>query len=358
MKKSALEHVQRLIKKLSAEERQRLIPFLASLPDSGLKSLNSNDELDKLRRSGTVLDGLDSDLLSIRVIQNVVSVEILDAEVLRVWFFPDNFNDAYPRSPHGIPLMSASFKASSFTEETRARVRAERKATGMQETDEEFEAVIDRDCDEMARIWMARKVERMVVQISLHLPEMVRDMFGNAIKGQTFYDTQKAVEELGGTSKWSVAEFKKTVLAAAWRDTKRHLPPTDQNRRTQSQWRGEAIRKKYSQRVNDRYALACRVKEMYEECDYAPGWMEDLKQDSTFKLLSINIPDKTVIEWAMKRVASDNISSREREERSIACEMARRELDLPEQDIETLRNYYLEGNKLLKKDRAARAINP
>src|SRR5260370_36515931 len=105
MKKSALEHVQRLIKKLSAEERQRLIPFLASLPDSGLKSLNSNDELDKLRRSGTVLDGLDSDLLSIRAIHNLASVEILNAEDRSVWLFSANLKYANPRTPNRILLM-------------------------------------------------------------------------------------------------------------------------------------------------------------------------------------------------------------------------------------------------------------
>jgi hypothetical protein len=45
-------------------------------------------------------------------------------------------------------------------------------------------------------------------------------------------------------------------------------------------------------------------------------------------------------------------SQRQREPVSIACEMARRELGLPEQETETLRGYHQDGNKLLKRDRS------
>lgn len=89
---------------------------------------------------------------------------------------------------------------------------------------------------------------------------------------------------------------------------------------------------------------------MYEDCLGEDGWIQDLRQDSNFQKLSQDMPDET-ISWAVRQVASeDTIPQRERE--SIACEIARQELDLPEQDIETLRSYYTEGKKLIQKDRS------
>ena len=88
---------------------------------------------------------------------------------------------------------------------------------------------------------------------------------------------------------------------------------------------------------------------LQEECDFEAGWTEDLKQDSTYQLLSTNVP-QTVIDHGVRRVASE-LSERELQPLSIALEMARFELDLKEQDIETLHKYYAEGVKLLKAER-------
>ena len=51
MSESPLEQVKRLLENLSATDRESLIPFLASLPDSGLTSYNLAEELQVLREA-------------------------------------------------------------------------------------------------------------------------------------------------------------------------------------------------------------------------------------------------------------------------------------------------------------------
>src|SRR5437764_722534 len=106
MKKySPLEHVKRLIKKLSAEDRQKLIPFLGDLPDSGLHSYDLREELEVLKKHGKRLTGPGGDdsfyLVNLVFVRNLVSVQVLDTEVMRTVFFPDNFIEAFPKSKHG-----------------------------------------------------------------------------------------------------------------------------------------------------------------------------------------------------------------------------------------------------------------
>lgn len=95
------------------------------------------------------------------------------------------------------------------------------------------------------------------------------------------------------------------------------------------------------------------MKNMYERCDFDEGWSEDLKQDEQFQMLSGGT-SSAVIAWAIRRIGDDEISDREREPLSLACEMARRELKLPEQEIETLRTYFADGGKLRKEERTKR----
>lgn len=61
MKKKGLAAVKQLIKQLSAEDRQALIPFLGELPDSGLQSYDLREELEVLKKHGTRLAAPDDD---------------------------------------------------------------------------------------------------------------------------------------------------------------------------------------------------------------------------------------------------------------------------------------------------------
>jgi len=58
--------------------------------------------------------------------------------------------------------------------------------------------------------------------------------------------------------------------------------------------------------------------------------------------------DEDTLKWAIRCVADDNLTERERQPLSIALEIARRELKLTELDVETLRNKFEEGNKAIK----------
>lgn len=217
MPKVSLDQIKRLIMKLSTEERLTLTHYLVGLPDSGFQSYDLREELETLKKHGIRLTGPDNDdnycLVNLVFVRNLVSVQILDTEVLRAVFLPNNFIQAFPKSKRCTPIMSENFKKSLFTKEKREAIRAGRKAQGIQESDAEFEEEITKRCDSAAEYWMTEKAKRIAEQISLHLPGMVGDMFCAAIKGQVFFDTQKVREELGGPDKkLSVKDFKKELV--------------------------------------------------------------------------------------------------------------------------------------------------
>jgi hypothetical protein len=362
MSKVSLEKVEQMIKELSAEDRQKLIPFLAELPDSGLQSCDLTEEIEAIKNHGKKVkptQELSSDgyLVDLIFVRNIVSVQIDDTEVLLAVFRPDNFIKAFPTSGGKLHLESESIKRSFFTQEKREQLRFARKEDGIQESDEEFEKVITETCNLIAQNLLTAKAENVAEQISFHLPGMVGDMIGAAIKGQTIADSNKLREELGRPDlKWTTEQIKKMVQDHYWRLYKPHLGITQGgNRRTDPTWQGDEVLIRYAKKVYERHLLAEGIKAMYEECLGDEGWIEDLRQDSTFQKLSQGVPDE-IVAWAIRRVASDEtMPKREREPLSIACEMARRELSLPPQDIETLRTYYTEGKKLIQQDRSKRS---
>jgi hypothetical protein len=260
MKRSPLEHAKRRIKKLSLEERKQLISFLGEFPDSA-SSYDPHKEIETLKKHGKRLTGPDGDddyyLVNLVFVKNLVSVQILDTEVLRAVFFPENFIKAFPLSKRGAPLFAERFKANLFTDERRQALRLI-GVTGIKESDAELNEVITKTCKKIGKYWMGEKAERIAEQISLHLPGMVADMFTAAIKGQTFYDFAQAAAELGPDKLPSVKDFKKIIQDVAWRDVKPHLA-TSRRIRTKPEWRGEETLNRYAQRVNDRKSIFCGV---------------------------------------------------------------------------------------------------
>lgn len=120
--------------------------------------------------------------------------------------------------------------------------------------------------------------------------------------------------------------------------------------KTKPAWKDDATLMQYATLVGRRALLVRFIKEVYAACDGAEGWTEDLEENVDFQLLKTGIPKKPM-NGAIKRVAITKGKGREGEPVSIACEMARQELDLPVQKPQTLRTYYTKGLGLLKKDR-------
>ena len=184
-----------------------------------------------------------------------------------------------------------------------------------------------------------------------HLPDSL-----NAALALLFAESARDAEiargkERGSTDIPSAAKFAKWATKEQREFIMARLPQMrGGNKKTKPTWRDEANLRRYAERVNERWLLSICIKDMYDECDGEPGWIEDLKQDSSFQRLSVDVPKKTVT-WAIKRIASDKMAARTREPLSIACEMARQELDFPEQGLETLHRYYTTGNELIKKTR-------
>lgn len=356
-KKKGLALVKHLIKELSPKDRAQIFSYLAEFPDSGVHSYDLREELETLKNYGTRITGPNDDedyhLINLVFVRNLVSVQILDTEVLRAIFFPENFITAFPKSKRTSLLFAQKFQEHLFPEDRKAAIKEARKEQGMVETDAEFEAVISNTCKQIGEEWMTEKAKRVAEQISRHLPGMVGDMMAAAIKGQTFYDFAQIARDAGPDKVPSLKEFKKLIQDAAWRNIKPHLQ-VSRGIRTPTDWRSDEQVKKYAERVNERRLLARCIKDKYLECDEAPGWISDLKEDPNFNKLSAGVA-QGALDRAIRRTADDNLSDRERQPLSIALDMARFELELSELDIETLGNKYDAGNKILKAARAERS---
>ncbi|PWT73023.1 MAG: hypothetical protein C5B59_14375 [Bacteroidetes bacterium] len=180
------------------------------------------------------------------------------------------------------------------------------------------------------------------------LPEKLHDaMIDLAVEGrqkQVIRSQQKLGAEIPSPAKFAMelADLEREAI-------KRRLPKLKPSR-TKSQWKSEDNLRRFAEKVGARRLLFQCMKNMYEQCCFDAGWVEDLKQDELFKILSRNVP-KHSITWAVRHIGDENLSAREKEPVSMACEMARQELDLPEQDVPTLRNYYQRGIKLLREKR-------
>jgi hypothetical protein len=123
--------------------------------------------------------------------------------------------------------------------------------------------------------------------------------------------------------------------------------------KTNPAWRNPSTLKQYATLVGSRKLLVRSIKQVHAEYSGASGWTEYLDENSDFQMLRTGV-SKPVLNWAIKRAADDGLSKREREPLSIACEMARQELNLDKQELQTLRNYYTKGAGLLKQDRSQR----
>jgi hypothetical protein len=357
MSETPLEEVQRLIRELTPESRLSLTDFLASFPDSGLQSYDLSEELEIIKQAHKIKPPQhteDSNFLFELLVpmRNVVVIAIAGHSVLHVIFRPDRFVKGFPAGgPNLYKVVSDGLREDLFTGEKKEKVREQRRASGIVEDDADFEQAITDTCDATAKDIVNAKAARVAELISLHLPRMVGDMFDAALQGQTFADLNAIARDLGQPERQiPTPKLKQMLTKRYWEDVKPHLGITRKTR-TNPAWTPES-KKEFAQRVSDRRGLAARIKEMFDDCEGEETWVEDLKQDSTFQLLEPAV-DQDSIKWAIKRIASEDLPPRDREPLSVACEIARRELDLPEQVIETLRNYYSEGIRAVKADRKA-----
>ena len=116
MKRSPLEHVKHLIKKLSAEDKQKIVPFLAEFSDSGVQSYDLKEEFEALKKHGTTLPpGGSPDQVSLVFIRDLVEVHVANRKVLHARFFPDDFAEAFPYHIGQIELTASKYKYRLFT---------------------------------------------------------------------------------------------------------------------------------------------------------------------------------------------------------------------------------------------------
>jgi len=352
MSEASLEKVKLMIKQLSPEDRKELFPYLAEFPDTGVKSCDLNEELGVIKKEWK-LEESDYDpekhLFDMVFVRNLVSVQILGVDVLRVAFLPDNFTENF--------IKAQSINSPPPSESVIEKIRSVLKQMGEERSTEEIEDAARKSSERVMQIVLEEKTNHIAAQISTYLPFMVGQMFGAAVKGHAISGFNALAEQAGVPDRMlSTEEIKKSLLKSYWLEIKPHIGVSHGgDRRTKPAWQGNEILTQYGQLVIDRRFLAESIKAMYEDCLGDDGWIQDLYQDANFQRLSQSVPDDTIA-FAIKRVASEDIiPQREREPLSIACEMARQELELPEQEIETLRSYYKEGKKLIQQNRTMRS---
>jgi len=220
MKRSPIDHVKHLIKRLTAEERREIVPYLSQFSDSGVQSYDLSGEVQALKKHGIKLppDGSPTEV-SIVFIKDLVEIYVADRKVVHARFFPERFAEGYSNYMNQRQQTAEAYKEHLFTPEKKGELRAARISSGIQESDEEFEAEIDKACRDVADIWVPEKGTRIAERISKHFPGMVADMVVAAIKGQTFYDLHEATKELSPERPLpSVKGIKKAVQDIAWRD--------------------------------------------------------------------------------------------------------------------------------------------
>jgi hypothetical protein len=127
-------------------------------------------------------------------------------------------------------------------------------------------------------------------------------------------------------------------LAKIERDTIKRRLPKIQPSKTKPAWQNPDNLRKFAIRVETRRLLCQQMKNVYDRCDFLDDWADYLREDEQFQLLSKDI-SKEAIAWAIRQIGDDKITARDKELVPVACEIARRELDLPFQEIQTLNGY-------------------
>jgi hypothetical protein len=187
------------------------------------------------------------------------------------------------------------------------------------------------------------------------LPQKLNDaIISLAIEGR-HKNVMRRQKDLGRAIP-SPAKFAEQIAKREKSAVQSRLPKL-QPTKTKPAWQSTNNLREFAGKVEARVLLCQCMKNMYERCDFDEGWVEDLNQDEQFKLLSAGVLP-AAIGWAIRRIGDDSLETREKEETLIACEVARQELDLPYQEIHTLRGYYLDGLKFLQAERKKRKALP
>jgi hypothetical protein len=180
------------------------------------------------------------------------------------------------------------------------------------------------------------------------LSDAVRDLCFEAFysevasqKGEAGEAGTKSTREI--VVKKLLREERKAILA--------RFPKVERQSKTKPAWKNDATLVEFANLVSLRQLLVQAIKKTYDNSDGDEDWTTYLQESNDYQLLKTGVP-KATIKLAIRRIGDTNLSKREKEPLSIACETACRELDLPLQKTQTLRAYYSKGKNLKKKVRS------
>jgi hypothetical protein len=187
----------------------------------------------------------------------------------------------------------------------------------------------------------------MVSHVFEHLPRQLKESLVQLL-AEGYREGMTPVVARRGIRMQKRSDFADDMLKRQRKVILDRLPRSKpRNTRTKPGWKEPATLIVYARLVKSRKLLSETIKKTYDMAGGADDWRDDLVDNNDYQLLKTGVP-ATALEWTLRRVAED-IPKRDREPLSLACEMARREMNLDPQQPQTLRTYYTKALKLLKK---------
>jgi hypothetical protein len=196
----------------------------------------------------------------------------------------------------------------------------------------------------------------MIEYMFQYLPTKMKDSM-QQLSGEAFHYAMVEKQKERGTEKLlSPTRLADKIIKAERKAILARLPKIERHSsKTKPAWKDDATLMRYAELVNSRRLLVQAIKKAHVDSGGLEGWTDDLRDSGDYTLLKTGIP-QSILSRAIRRVADAKLSKRDREPLSIACDLARQELDLPSQKPQTLRVYYTKGSALLKKLRSQQRL--
>jgi len=192
----------------------------------------------------------------------------------------------------------------------------------------------------------------MLAYVFKFLPSRLSDALRDLCFEANYSAVASQKSEAGEAGTKSIREIVvKKLLRAERQAILARFPKVERQSKTKPAWKNDSTLVDFANLVSRRKLLVQAIKKTHDDSDGDEGWTTELLESNNYKLLKTEVP-KTIVNLAIRRVADTNLTKREREPLSIACEMACRELDLPLQKPQTLRAYCSKGQRLKKKARS------
>lgn len=250
-----------------------------------------------------------------------------------------------------MPSVTANLKH-KFSTSAREEIKAILSTLNTEKSDQEIDEALDQVSKDLAEAILEGHVRRIAEQISHHLPRMVGDMFGSAIKAQFVASANQTADEFGRPEKkLSTDDIKKMILNPFWRSVSGHLGITRggaRHRELTFKWDEEKA-KLFYQTVEllpqvSKKPLWEYIQEQLSANDYEADTIGWLKSHPAIADIPDILLEKATRQWRQHDQWWDSLPV-EDSPLAYAFYYACHKLGYPQHAYNTLRKRYYEGKK-------------